>query len=138
MIGERGYIMDSDVFISAKNRYYSFDICPGFWDSLIQNFQADRVHSLDKVRQELLAGRDDDDLVHWVKSEFPAEFFLGTQDAATVAAFTEIMLWVQRHPQYYDSAKAKFATEADGWLVAFAKVKRRHRNYKRTTAARIP
>ena len=117
-----GYVLDSDVLISAKNQYYSFDICPGFWDSLIQHHQAGHVHSLDRVRQELLAGRDDDDLVHWVKSIVPSEFFLGTQDAETVSAFAEIMLWVQRHSQYYDNAKAKFATEADGWLVAYAKI----------------
>lgn len=120
---EPSYVIDSDVLISAKNRYYSFDICPGFWDSLIQNFGAGRLHSLDRIRQELLAGSDGDDLVHWVKNELPTEFFLSTQEAAIVSAFTEIMLWAQRHLQYYDSAKAKFATEADGWLVAFARVK---------------
>jgi len=32
------------------------------------------------------------------------------------------MLWVQRNNQYSDGAKAKFATEADGRLVAYAKV----------------
>lgn len=36
--------------------------------------------------------------------------------------YTNIMIWVQRHPQYFDYAKAKFATGADGWLVAYAKV----------------
>lgn len=30
MAAERRYILDADVFITAKNRYYSFDICPGF------------------------------------------------------------------------------------------------------------
>ena len=25
------YLLDSDVFMAAKNLYYSFDICPGFW-----------------------------------------------------------------------------------------------------------
>ena len=37
-------------------------------------------------------------------------------------AFAEVMLGVQRNPQYYDRAKAKFATEADGWLVAYSMV----------------
>jgi hypothetical protein len=32
------------------------------------------------------------------------------------------MLWVQRNPQYFDRARAKFATEADGWLVAYSMV----------------
>lgn len=117
------YIIDSDVLISAKNRYYSFDICPGFWASLLQHHQSAEVFSLDRIRQELLAGREDDDLVQWTTNVVPADFFLSTQDAEIVTAFTEIMMWVQRHPQYYDSAKAKFATEADGWLAAFARVK---------------
>ena len=33
------------------------------------------------------------------------------------------MMWVQRHPRYFDHAKAKFATGADGWLVACARVR---------------
>ena len=32
------------------------------------------------------------------------------------------MMWVQRHSRYFDQAKAKFATGADGWLVAYARV----------------
>ncbi len=28
MAAERRYILDADVFITAKNRYYAFDICP--------------------------------------------------------------------------------------------------------------
>ena len=31
-------------------------------------------------------------------------------------------MWVQRHPRYFAHAKAKFATGADGWLVAYARV----------------
>lgn len=113
------YLIDSDVLISAKNAYYAFDICPGFWDSLIDHYQADRVHSIDKVRQEILAGREEEDLVQWVKNVLPPEFFLSTQNADVVGAYQKIMLWVQRNTQYFDSAKAKFATEADGWLVAY-------------------
>lgn len=25
------FLLDANVFIEAKNRYYGFDICPGFW-----------------------------------------------------------------------------------------------------------
>ena len=39
-----------------------------------------------------------------------------------VRAYIEIMMWVQRQPQYFDHAKAKFATGADGWLVAYSRV----------------
>ena len=50
----------------------------------------------------------------------PRGFFLDTGGENVVSAYEEVMLWVQRNPQYYDPAKANFATEADGWLVAYA------------------
>lgn len=117
------YVIDSDVFISAKNGYYAFVICPGFWDSLIYHYQHGRVYSLDRIQQELLAGRKDEDLVQWVKNDVPDGFFVPSQDPDVIRAYQDIMLWVQRNTQYVDNAKAKFATEADGWLVAYACVK---------------
>ena len=116
------YLMDSDVFISGKNQYYAFNICPGFWRSLIHHYQASHIASIDKVRNELLAGRKDDDLVKWVKDVLPAGFFRKTHAGDVVAAYREVMLWVQQNPQFLDPAKAKFATEADGWLVAYAMI----------------
>lgn len=35
---------------------------------------------------------------------------------------TDIVMWVQRQARFFDHAKAKFATGADGWLVAYARV----------------
>jgi hypothetical protein len=116
------YVLDSDVFIAAKNSYYAFSICPGFWDSLIHHHHEDHVCSIDRVRGELLAGNKTEDLVLWVRGSLPTSFFRDTAEAAVLRAYTEIMLWVQRNSQYFDHAKAKFATEADGWLVAYALV----------------
>lgn len=116
------YLIDSDVLITAKNSYYAFDLCPGFWNSLLARHQNGQVHSLDRNRMELQQGRDDDDLVRWVQDTVPVDFFLSTHQADVVAAYTEVMLWVQRNPQYFDNAKAKFATGADGWLVAYARI----------------
>jgi hypothetical protein len=118
----RPYLLDSDVFIAAKNSYYAFAICPGFWDSLIHHHGVGNVGSIDRVRSELLAGRKTEDLVQWVKGQLPSAFFMDTGEAAVAGAYGEVMLWVQRNPQYLDQAKAKFATEADGWLVAYAMV----------------
>lgn len=120
MNSEPPCIVDADVFIAAKNRYYAFDICPGFWNSLLHHHQTGNIRSIDRVRDELLAGRETEDLVQWVKNELPADFFLSTNEQNVTSAYTEVMLWVQRNPQYQDAAKAKFATEADGWLVAHA------------------
>lgn len=122
MSGKPVYIVDSDVFITAKNRYYAFDICPGFWASVLHHCNGGALRSIDKVRQELLLGRPDEDLVQWVKKDVPAGFFLESAEQDVIAAFGEVMLWVQRHPRYFDQAKAEFATKADGWLVAYAKV----------------
>lgn len=41
------YLIDSDVLITAKNRYYAFPICPGFWDSLLHASFQGTVHSID-------------------------------------------------------------------------------------------
>lgn len=116
------YLLDSDVLIAAKNLYYAFDICPGFWQGLLQQHAWGRVCSISRVRSELVAGRKTEDLVRWVEKEVPEAFFLAVDDGAVPAIYTEIMLWAQRHTSYLDRAKAKFATGADGWLVAYAKV----------------
>ena len=31
------YLLDTDVFIRAKNLRYGFDFCPAFWDWLVVN-----------------------------------------------------------------------------------------------------
>ena len=50
----------------------------------------------------------------------PPAFFLDSNTDDVSSAFAEVMLWVQRNARYFDRAKAKFATEADGWLVAYS------------------
>lgn len=67
-------------------------------------------------------GGKEEDLVEWVRSEVPESFFADSSAESVSAAFTEVMLWVQQSTQFYDRAKAKFATEADGWLVAYSMV----------------
>jgi hypothetical protein len=116
------FVLDSDVFIAAKNLYYAFDICPGFWNGILSAYEQSGVQSIDRIRNELLSGRKEEDLVRWVTNEVPNGFFHDSNDADVSAAFAEVMLWVQRSTQYFDRAKAKFATEADGWLVAYSMV----------------
>jgi hypothetical protein len=117
------YLLDSDVFITAKNTYYAFDICPGFWESLLHHHSRGTAFSIDRVRSELLAGSKTEDLVKWVRQTVPNSFFLLVEDDQVPTEYSGIMLRVQRHPRYYDVAKARFAAGADGWLVAYAKVR---------------
>ena len=118
MSSDPNYLIDSDVLITAKNRYYAFPICPGFWDSVLHGHSCGRLHSIDWVRQELLRVSQDDALVQWVRQSIPADFFLASDGGEVVAAYTTVMLWATRHTQYRDEAKTKFASGADGWLVA--------------------
>lgn len=116
------YLIDSDVLITAKHSYYAFSICPGFWDSLLHAYESARAHSLDRIRMEIMNGRPTDDLIQWVTTTVPSGFFSDSGSPAVVDSFTEIMLWITRHSQFTDAAKAKFASGADGWLVAYARV----------------
>ena len=73
-----GYLLDSNVFIQAKNLRYGFDFCPAFWDWIDVEHEAGRVASIEKVRGELVGG--DDDLADWAKVR-PNSFFVAP-DAA--------------------------------------------------------
>lgn len=116
------FLLDSDVFIAAKNAYYAFEICPGFWKGIVRAHVQGRARSIDRIRDELLLGRKEEDLVRWVKSDLPESFFHDSKSEDISSAYADVMLWVQRSAQYFDRAKAKFATEADGWLVAYSMV----------------
>ena len=131
MSGNRRYILDANVFIEAKNRYYHFDICPGFWSALIAHHKKDRIFSIDKVRDELTKkpkpeelAEDIDRLSEWAKKTVPETFFKETQDIAVINVFREMVSWVNSETQFTPAAKAEFADieNADGWVVAYAKV----------------
>lgn len=95
------YFVDADVFITAKNRYYAFEICPGFWKSIVRKHHDGRVYSIDRVRSELLAGRETEDLVQWTKNSVPRGFFRNVDEAGDVTTkYGEIMLWAQRSPRF--------------------------------------
>ena len=85
------YLLDSDVFIAAKNLYYSFDICPGFWKSVVHHYRKGEVFSIDRIRKELIAGNKKEELVKWVKNEIPINFFHSTKTAQVVTTYREIM-----------------------------------------------
>jgi hypothetical protein len=113
-------VLDANVFIQAARRYYAFDLAPRFWDSLVQHAANGQLRSIDRVKQELERGKDD--LAEWVESNFNNAFASTDEDDA-IEAFGQIMAWVQAQGQFFDAAKADFASGADGWLVAYAKIK---------------
>lgn len=114
------YVLDANAFIEAKDRYYGFDICPGFWTSLISQHNADRVFSIDRIRDEL--AEQDDEIKDWIDERSPESFFKKTEDQAVVDLFQKMVNWVFSEDQFTDAAKAEFASVADGWLVVYASV----------------
>ena len=91
MMVDPTYVVDSDVFITAKNLYYSFDICPGFWKSVIHHHREGRVFSVDRARNELLAGHPEEDLVRWVKGKVPEGFFVPPDAAHMLSIRASLM-----------------------------------------------
>jgi hypothetical protein len=113
-------VIDSSVLIEAARRYYAFDVAPGFWEGLVLHCAEGRVCSIDWVKKELEKGNDR--LADWADSD-AGTAFVPTTDDDVLAQYAEIMDWVTRNRQFHDSAKADFASGADGWVVAYAKAK---------------
>ncbi len=111
-------LLDADVLIAAHRNYYAPDLCPGFWDCLSQFLFSGRLLIIDRVFAEIEYPQD---LVSWVR-RVTAGSPVNTSATDVVQAFTEIMNWVQRNPQFTPVAKNAFATKADGWLVAYVVV----------------
>lgn len=117
MMPEPVYVLDASVLIEAARRYYAFDIAPVFWESLVEYARDGRVLSIDRVRDEMKGW--DDELWDWSKEHFDP-WFVSTDDASVIARYGDVIQWVQRQEQFKDAAKAAFADDADGWLIAYA------------------
>jgi hypothetical protein len=109
------YLLDSNVFIEAKNRYYGLDFCPAFWDWLIQENSNGKVFSIEKVKDEIEAGGDE--LSLWA-SNFGSEFFL-KPDEAIFPALGTVSNWAKEQ-NYEQSALNTFFQAADYYLVSHA------------------
>lgn len=113
------YLIDTSVFIQAHRAYYSFRLCPGFWDSLIELHKQGRVMSIDRVNDEICFG-EEDELTVWAKKQMPKSFFAPSNDLSVVRWYAQIQMWANSQPQFSPAAKAEFADETDAWVVAYA------------------
>lgn len=116
----RKYLLDTNVFIEAYKRYYSFDFGMQFWDFLVDKAKQGLVASIDRVLDELR--RTDDPLKQWAEKRF-LPFFHSTQGDCVSEFYKKLVNYVQNSKQYKEEAKMEFmeASNADPWLVAFAK-----------------
>jgi hypothetical protein len=108
------YLLDSDVFLQAKNRHYGLDFCPAFWDWIDAQHAAGRIFSIEKVRDELL----DLDIAAWAGAR-PAGFFLPV-DAAATAAMGRVSAWTVAETRFTAGARTDFFSKADYYLVSQA------------------
>lgn len=109
------YLLDTNVFIQAKNLHYGMDFCPAFWDWIVEQNGHGHVHSIEKVGDELLAGKDD--LATWAQAQ-GGKFFL-PPDQAMLNSLATVSQWV-REQSYRPAAVTAFLQDADYYLVAHA------------------
>jgi hypothetical protein len=109
------FLLDTNIFIQAKNLHYGFDFCPAFWEWLVARNGEGRVASIDKVADELRAGGDD--LADWAAVR-GRDFFLPPDDPV-VPALGRVSTWATGQT-YTPAAISTFLQVADYWLVAHA------------------
>ncbi|KAA3500273.1 DUF4411 family protein [Agrobacterium tumefaciens] len=109
-------LLDSNIFIEAKNRYYAFDICPGFWEWM-DSVCGTEVGTIVNVRDELIEGKDE--LAVWAKDRRDADWFLSVDDDTTQENFTAVVQAVV-DGGYKEIGVEKFLAKADPWLIAKA------------------
>jgi len=111
------YLLDTNVFIRAKNEYYGLDFASGFWDWIADEYVANDLRSISAVHDELVAKKDD--LSTWV-SRLPAGFWLEETDD-DVGSLKAVAQWTMTNPgRYSQQARTDFLAKADYRLVAAA------------------
>lgn len=112
------YLLDANIFIQAKNSHYGFDLCPGFWDWIDQAHAQGRLHSVEKIRGELLAGGDE--LAEWARNR---ESLFLPPDEQVVECLRALTVWATQ-AGYEAAAVSTFLAGADSYLVAHANAHR--------------
>ena len=110
------YLLDTNIFITAKNEYYGLDFCPAFWDWLAAENKSKNVFSVEKVGNEMQAG--DDELKDWAATQ-GSGFFL-KPNSLFPAAMAKVSAWANNSQKYRQAAVNQFLTVADCYLVAQA------------------
>ena len=110
------YLLDSNTYIEAKNRYYRMTFCPAYWDWLDRQFAEDKLASIKPVYEEI-CGKGDE-LADWVRMRphhFRAVSSISTQDK-----FASIAKTVASDKMFNEAKVSVFLKGADPWLIAEA------------------
>jgi len=109
------YLLDSDVFIRAKNLHYGFDFCPAFWHWVVDRNADGTLFSVVKVGDEVRAIADE--LSDWAAARDHG-FFL-RPDPGVVSSLGTVSRWASSQ-RYEPSAINTFLGVADYYLVSQA------------------
>ena len=110
------YLLDSNVFIQAKNGPYSFEIAPGFWKWLESFSHEQSFLTIKEVRDELI--EYDDELKDWILN-FPRNYFIEA-DLAIQSNLKTITNYVMTNTSFTPHYRNDFLAKADPWLIATA------------------
>lgn len=120
------YIIDTDVFIQAKNREYRFEFASAFWDWVIDAHKAKVVHSISKVLAQINEGKKTCPLRQWVAANVPNSFWLpDTNDKVVMKRYPQVISWAYGLGQFSHKALSDFSMEknADPFLIAVGMAK---------------
>ena len=109
------YLLDANVFMSAKNLHYGLDFCPAFWEWLAHKGHTGSVFSIDKVADEIEAGQDE--LSDWARRHGAALF--RRTPPSLVPQFAQVSGWATGQ-RYTPAAINTFLQAADFYLLAHA------------------
>ncbi|SUT92632.1 Uncharacterised protein [[Actinobacillus] rossii] len=87
------YLIDANIFITAKNTFYQFGFAQCFWDLLIELHKKGIVYSINAVKHELLI--QSDELKDWIKKlpdDFFEDHFLSLDSYAKLMVYGQIWL----------------------------------------------
>ena len=110
------YLIDSDIFIAAKNLHYGMDFCPAFWDWLIAANKSGKLLSVEAVRDDIADGEDQ--LAEWVRAR-DASFFIAPAER-DLSALGQVTQWINDHDAYTSAAKQTFLGCSDYFVVSQA------------------
>ena len=110
-------LLDANVFITAKNTYYGFDLVPAFWTWLEREAAAGTLASTDLVYRELRAGGDD--LANWIGSRRDLMFHVSSASSEVARHVASLDSWA-RGEGYRDHVVEDFMSCADPFLVGVA------------------
>lgn len=112
------YIFDSNTFIQAKNLFYRFNFCSGYWDWLVAGANAGKFYISASVDKELK--RKEDEIKVWLSQMHPEFILQDINDQDVLNNYSLVINWANSSVQYNDKAKADFSDieRADAFLIA--------------------